>query len=134
MNHEDILRKQDAVLAETQKWMKLAKMELNHKREQITHYEETYRIQGVTIACLNQKIEEKNEKISVLKSALLQYGTKIAEQGQEIEELKKIILHYAAKEEADHGREDIPRQREGSNRRTELSKRRDKSRKCKCHS
>ena len=70
--HEEIIQAQDAILAETQKWMKMAKMELNHKREVLTALEKTILNQQVTISAMDQKIDE-------LEEALLHASTKITE-------------------------------------------------------
>ena len=86
--HGEIIQAQDAILAETQKWMKMAKMELNHKRETIKDREQTILNQGITISIQNQEIDALEEEINDLKNALLSYGTKIAELGLENGKLK----------------------------------------------
>ena len=74
--HGEIIQAQDAILAETQKWMKMAKMELNHKREVVADHEKTILNQRITISAMDQKIDELEEEINDLKEALLAYVTK----------------------------------------------------------
>ena len=74
--HGEIIQAQDAILAETQKWMKMAKMELNHKREVVADHEKTILNQQVTISAMDQKIDE-------LEEALLHASTKITELSME---------------------------------------------------
>ena len=71
-SHEEIIQAQNAILAETQKWMKMAKMELNHKREVVADHEKTILNQQITISAMDQKIDE-------LEEALLNASTKITE-------------------------------------------------------
>ena len=81
--HGEIIKTQDAILAETQKWMKMAKMELNHKREVVADREKTILNQGITICQLNHDIEKLEEEINDLKEALLNASTKITELSME---------------------------------------------------
>ena len=88
--HEEIIQAQDAILAETQKWMKMAKFELNHKREVVADREKTILNQAGVISAMDQKIDEQEkeineleEEINELKEALLNMSTTLTELSME---------------------------------------------------